>query len=72
MTLDGTTLTYQREGGVRYELVPMGDDTFSLRRGDEYIRFRVQFARDKSGQVTHFVLMSVDLPRFKSDPRAEL
>jgi len=72
VTLEGAALTYQREGSVRYELVPMGDDTFSFRRGDEYIGFRVQFARDNSGQVTHFVLMSVDLPPLKSDPRTEL
>jgi len=72
VTLEGATLTYQREGGVRYELVPMGDDTFAFRRGGEYVGFRVLFARDHSGQVTHFVLMSADLPRLKSDPRAEL
>jgi len=72
VTLDGTNLTYQREGGVRYELVPMGNDTFSFRRGDEYIGFRVKFAKNHSGQVTHFDLMSVDGPRLTSDPRAEL
>lgn len=71
VTLEGATLTYQREGGVRYELVSMGEDTFAFRRGDEYIRFRVQFARDESGQVTHFMLWSVDLPPLKSDPRVE-
>jgi hypothetical protein len=72
VTLEGAALAYQREGSGRYELVPMGDDTFSFRRGDEYIGFRVHFARNNSGQVTHFVLMSVDLPSLKSDPRAEL
>jgi hypothetical protein len=72
VTLEGATLIYQREGGMRYELVPMGDDTFSFRRGDEYNGFRMQFARDDSGQVTHFVLMSVDLPPLRSDPRIEL
>jgi len=72
VALEGATLTYQREGGVRYELVSMGEDTFAFRRGDEYVRFRVQFVRDDSGQVTHFVLWSVDLPPLKSDPRDEL
>ena len=71
MSLEGASLTYQRQGGVRYELVPMGDDTFSFRHGDEYVGYRVRFARDDSGRVTHFVLMSVDLPRLESDPRAE-
>jgi hypothetical protein len=71
VTLEGAALTYQREGSVRYELVPMGDDTFSFRRGDEYVGFRVKFARDNSDQVTHFVLRSVDLPPLQSDPRVE-
>jgi len=71
VTLEGATLAYQREGGVRYELVPMGNDTFSFRRDDEYVGFRVQFSRDNSDQVTHFILTSVDLPPFKSDPRVK-
>ena len=72
VALEGATLTYRREGGVRYQLVPMGGDTFAFRRGDEYVGYRVQFARDDSGQVTHFFLKSVDRPPFESDPRAAL
>ncbi|UCF69097.1 MAG: hypothetical protein JSV80_07380 [Acidobacteriota bacterium] len=72
VTLEEGTLCYEREGSTRFELVPMGDDVFAFRRGDEYIGVRVQFERDDAGQVTHFFLMSVDQPRFKSDPRAEL
>lgn len=45
-------LYYQREGRKKYELLPLSEDTFSLKnRGS----FRLRFVSDKSGQVTKVI-----------------
>ncbi len=45
-------LYYQREGRKKYELLPLSEDTFSLKnRGS----FRLRFVSDESGQVTKVI-----------------
>jgi hypothetical protein len=56
---------------MAFELVPMGDDVFAFRRGDEYYDFRVQFEKDDAGGVSHFTLMNAGGLRIKSAPRAD-
>jgi hypothetical protein len=64
-------LHYQRDGGMSFELVPMGNDLFAFRRGDDYHDLRVQFEKNDVGQVSHFILMNAEGLRLKSDPRTD-
>lgn len=67
---DGTGLRYQRDGSVWFDLIPMGDDRFAFRRGDEFSNMRIQFERDPAGSVTHFVLTNPQGARIKSESRS--
>jgi len=52
ITLENEGLYYQREGGPKLPITPLGDDWFELK---DRKHFRVQFVRDKSGRISEIV-----------------
>jgi len=57
ITLEEDGLYYQRDDGPRYQLVPMGEDTFMMEQIDY---FRVRFERNERGEVIRIIGMYDD------------
>jgi CubicO group peptidase (beta-lactamase class C family) len=57
VSVKGGHLYYQREGRKEYELVPLSEDTFTLKNRGV---FRLRFVSDKSGKVTKVIGIYID------------
>jgi hypothetical protein len=62
---EGDALYFQREGGPRLRMIPVGEDRFLLEDRDD---IKVEFVRDAQGAVAEMVGTFSDGPGFR-EPR---